>query len=304
MIRCFRCLLTWSLGLSFGWTALIACSPSAPPGQAQFSTDSLSTNGRNGGNGRDGIVGGSEATGHEAFSRMTAALLNVRENSLCTASILSSSILITAAHCLEGMRAEDFVVAFGLAVTRNKMVLRPVESFEAHPERPAEQMEVFNTRDLGLIRFYGGLPPGYVPARLLTSTRFLADGQETLLAGYGDSNGPERSGSGVLRSAVATIKKVDFTTTEILVDQSHGRGACHGDSGGPAYAMFNNQLYLFGVTSRGFNDPYNDCSVDAVFTSLSSYRMWIYRTAQKLNDQPSRFKGGAHEFNWLFANAF
>ncbi|MES2965567.1 MAG: trypsin-like serine protease, partial [Bdellovibrionota bacterium] len=103
------------------------------------------------------------------------------------------------------------------------------------------------------------------------------------LSGYGNSNGKAGTGAGKLRWVETTIKKADYTKSEILVEQSKGKGACHGDSGGPAYVKVDGTLVLIGVTSRGVDDANNDCSVSAAYTSIPFYSAWIKRTSTALN---------------------
>ena len=112
--------------------------------------------------------------------------------------------------------------------------------------------------DIALIRFQGGLPAGYAPAPLLGAdeTDVLENGAEVTLAGFGRTIGDESQlkkgeddGSGVLRKVQTTIRDAHHGNTEVIVEQSDGKGACHGDSGGPAFVRgHDGTLKLFGVT--------------------------------------------------------
>jgi secreted trypsin-like serine protease len=228
------------------------------------------------------IIGGREATGSEDFSKTIVSLYDVSQGTLCTASILSDSILLTAAHCVVS-KASDLRVIFAVDLEAKDLMVRGVEDYRVSPIWEARQNEMYNTGDIAIVKFVGGLPPGYKAAELLTDLNLLADGQKTVLAGYGLSNGVEKTGLGRLRFVETTIMKRNYSKTEILVDQRQGKGACHGDSGGPAYAKVGGKLLVWGVTSRGVNDPANDCSVAAAYTSVPYYAAWIERAAQLLN---------------------
>lgn len=230
------------------------------------------------------IIGGQDATGTEDFAQTLVVLYNVAQGSLCTASILSDSILLTAAHCVEGAPT-DLRVVFGpdLEKAAKARRIQAVEKFVVSPLWPIRQNLPTNTGDIALVKFKGGLPAGYKVAELMTDLAKLSDGQQVMLAGYGISDGVKQTGSGILRSVETTIKTVGFTRTEILIDQTQGKGACHGDSGGPAYIRVDGKLKVFGVTSRGVNDPNNDCSVAAAYTSVPFYAEWIARTSLELN---------------------
>lgn len=227
------------------------------------------------------IIGGVEATGVEDYSKTIVSLYNVVRGELCTASIYSDSILITAAHCVYGP-ATDLAVIFGVDLDSEEVIVRRVESYVVSPFWNTRQNELLNTGDIAVVKFKGGLAPGFRPAELLTDLRSLRNGQVTTLAGYGISDGVNGTGSGRLRSVQTTIRNVTYTKTEILIDQTKGKGACHGDSGGPAYVKIGSKQLLYGVTSRGVNDRNDDCSVTAAYTSIPYYHKWIMSTAQAL----------------------
>lgn len=235
-----------------------------------------------------GIVGGEEATGREEFAPYTVALYDRKQGSLCTASILSNEILVTAAHCVNN-EASSLVVIFTTNLHNKKLgpdVVRRVVSYETSPYWATRSNEDFNTGDIAVVRFTGGLPAGFKPAEILSDVSALADGKTVLLAGYGISDGKKRDGSGILRFVETTIAKANFSDTEVMLDQTKGKGACHGDSGGPAYVRVNGKLMLWGVTSRTVNDNEDSCLHNSAYTSIPSYAQWIQETANKLlNDQ-------------------
>lgn len=228
------------------------------------------------------IIGGEEATGEEDFAKTIVLLYNVAEGGICTASILSKSILLTAAHCVEG-NPKNMIVVFGTSVESATLEKRQVEAYKVSPVWPVRQTEDLNTGDIALVKFEGGLPEGYKSRKILADISKLSDGQTVMLAGYGNNDGAKGEGAGTLRYVETTIKQVAFSSSEILIEQSKGKGACHGDSGGPAYVEIDGKLVIVGVTSRGVNDPNNDCSVSAAYTSVAYYADWIARTAKELN---------------------
>lgn len=228
------------------------------------------------------IIGGQEATGSEDFTKTIVALYDVAQGSLCTASILSDSILVTAAHCVES-EAKDLRVVFGVDLEAQNIIVKPVESFQQSPLWATRQNQELNTGDIAVVKFSGGLPAGYVPATLLSDVKQLKNGQTTLLSGYGIDDGVKQTGAGRLRFVETTIQDTNYSKTEVLIDQKNGKGACHGDSGGPAYVDIGGRKLLWGVTSRGVNDPNNDCSVNAAYTSIPAYSAWVKKTADALN---------------------
>lgn len=229
------------------------------------------------------IIGGEAATGDEGFAKTIAIVYNVNVGSLCTASILTDTTVITAAHCVSGI-PQDLRVVFGTDLENvDPKKVRAVTTFEVSPVWFARQNEEKNTGDIAIIKMYGGIPEGYQPAKFLSNAKSLETNKPTLLAGYGLSDGVNGLGAGLLRSVTTTIKDARFTKTEVLIDQSKGKGACHGDSGGPAMVEIDGEYYVYGVTSRGVDDVNDDCSVAAAYTSIPAYKNWIHRTLKKMN---------------------
>jgi phage tail sheath protein FI len=258
------------------------------------------------------IIGGADVTGQEDFAKTIVALYNVREGFICTASILSNDILLTAAHCVVGEASDTIVVFHKDAITTVSTVLKPIAdaggsiddidklpatvpvrratAYKVSPVWPIKQNDLLNTGDIALVKFKGGLVEGFERASLLTSTELLANGHSVVLSGYGTNDGVKGEGSGLLRFVETTIQQLDYTKSEILIEQSLGKGACHGDSGGPAYATIEGKKYVIGVTSRGVNDPNNDCSVSAAYTSVAFYAKWLVTAVKELNTTVSEDK--------------
>jgi secreted trypsin-like serine protease len=227
------------------------------------------------------IIGGTDATGQEDFAKSVAALYNTAEGSWCSASILSDTVLVTAAHCVDG-KATDLVAIFNVDARDAKLIVRRAQKTVVSEKWAANQDRDVDTGDIALVKFAGGLPPGYQPAKLLQDASALKDGADAILAGYGINDGAKHVGGQRLRFVATQIKNAAFAPTEIELDQTGGKGACHGDSGGPAYIRVDGELLLFGVTSRGIDDPNNDCSRYSAFTLIPAYLKWIEKTMQAL----------------------
>lgn len=249
-------------------------------------------------NDSSGIIGGVNSRGDEPYAKHVVALMNIKAKRLCTATILSEQILLTAAHCVEHSHPTDQRVIFGPATDAPGIVMRKVEDFLQSPIYPIRGKMITNSGDIAIVKFSGGLPPGYAPVRILADSTVLKDGTTVMLAGYGVNSSflvrdsqtgramVAHDGSGALRAATSTILKTNFTVSELLIDSSKGTGVCHGDSGGPAFAAINGELVLIGVTNHGIGDPADTCMVSAAFASTAFYAQWIAQTVPTLLARP------------------
>jgi secreted trypsin-like serine protease len=139
----------------------------------------------------------------------------------------------------------------------------------ATPNRDPNRIK--NWGDLAVIGFSGSLPAGYSPVAIAGEDQ-LVDGETVLLAGYGETDGREAIASSHLKAVAVRVQKARYAKSEFTVDQTDGKGACHGDSGGPAFVARGNELHLVGITSRGFDDV---CGKASVYTRVSSFLAWI-----------------------------
>lgn len=219
----------------------------------------------------DAIIGGVILKPNHPIATMTALLYNTDfKKNVCTVTLLSEQYAITAAHCIEIAREKSFELVFG--VTNDpKNQRRPVLAARTLRERVGREAEVANAFDVALIKFSGGLPPGYKPATLLPEKyeKLLKAGSYAAVAGYGveDANNGKID---TLRLADLTIFRTNLSLTEIMLDQTHGHAACQGDSGGPAFLYINGKFYFWGVASRDVDTAgtlSEGCSQYAVYTN-------------------------------------
>ena len=191
-----------------------------------------------------GIIGGVDSVGTEDYAKTIVMLYNAAEGSLCTASIVSDQNLVTAAHCVDGP-ATNLRIIFGTDLANKETrIVRSIDSYETSPVYAFRSSEELNTGDIAVVKFSGGLPAGFKAAQILTSGNALQTGATVMLAGYGISDGVSHAGAGKLRSAEVTILNGQYSESEVLLDQTKGKGACHGDSGGPAYINVGGQWML------------------------------------------------------------
>jgi hypothetical protein len=230
------------------------------------------------------IVGGDEVEESDPIARSTVALYQEMSGggALCTASLITKSVAVTAAHCVEHGIQHMGVILGEKIGSQSQDVLRVVDA-EIAPGWSEGHLAGEDAGDIALVKFEGKLPKGYGPAHLLPKSASLKKGDDVILAGYGITNAAKKSGAGTLRRATVKVSQPEFGKTEILLDQHQGSGACHGDSGGPAFVQVDGKDYLLGVTSRGYpvTAP-DDCHHKVIYTKVSAYRAWISQAAREL----------------------
>lgn len=235
------------------------------------------------------IVGGDEVQDQDPIRDSTAALYSPspdgRGGALCTASLIGRDTAVTAAHCIEpGAKP---VMLFGKDV-HGASVRRPVVGSVVNPAWKEKQGKGMDQGDIAVVKFGGGMPEGYHPVAMDPDGSSIKKGDRATLAGYGISNARTHEGAGVLRKTQVRVADGRSGKKEMVLDQSHGHGACHGDSGGPAYIRRGGKTVLAGVTNRSYpNSAPDDCAHEVIYTKVGAYRPWIEKSEKKLNSSPN-----------------
>lgn len=274
------------------------------------------------GSGQSSIINGELVASDEGISRSIVALVLRRGEqvrSFCTATLLSNELAITAAHCADVFTKAKVEVMFGLAEEGAAVQFRPLVQFVTHEQyidlqesnEPArsnrerqststpgatpmvEQIQNYLPKireafgvdhyDLTLVRFSGGLPEGYVPAKVSRGDQ-ISDLSRVILAGYGDTSGVSQLDSkpGQLRKTQVPVAKLDYSSTEFITDESRS-GSCRGDSGGPVFFQtLGGEVELVGVTSRGDEK----CRLLGIYTYLPAFVSWLNEASQSMGLDP------------------
>jgi V8-like Glu-specific endopeptidase len=207
------------------------------------------------------------------------------EAGFCSALVLDSRTLLTAAHCLRPTR--DMAVHYRNA--SGTAVIIPVEATAAHPlYRPDAIRSRVESIDLALIRTASPLGAGFAGAALASGAGPPV-GERVILSGYGAAADGDWKSGGLLRSVTLAVREPASTVLVWAADPD-GRvaGACSGDSGAPIFSADGAAAIAIATWAQA---PHGrGCGGLTQGPRLAPLRSWIEETARKLraSDPASR----------------
>jgi secreted trypsin-like serine protease len=215
----------------------VACAP-AVPGQENAA-----------------IVGGVDETATQDPSVIViiAQVPGATTATLCTASVVSPHVLLTAAHCLlpseVGTGAQFFVYTGIDLASATSDDLKADKVQEVHYNADFNPQDIMGGHDVGVVIMTDpiGLTPLIMNRDAITDSD---DHQPTRLVGYGQTTAADKTGAtaGVRREVTTTLDSHD---SNFLHVGEGGMTLCEGDSGGPAFMTLDGTEVIAGITSFG-----------------------------------------------------
>jgi len=191
----------------------------------------------------------------------------------CTGTLIASSYVLTAGHCLDGQSARNVEVFFG-SNAYSSGTYRAAAELAVHPQY--DGWNILN--DIGMIRLSSAAPTSVTPIPYLPSRLGLTRADEGTIVDFSGFGVTENRTDGEKLHVEAPIDRVCLGPSscgEIVphafgYDQSGG-GPCSGDSGGPAFLFRSGTEYVAGITSYGDQR----CTDFGVSTTVSDFESFI-----------------------------
>lgn len=232
------------------------------------------------------ILGGEVVQPSDIVANSTVALKYIEGNSafpMCTGTLISPNLVLTASHCLRGMNKASLRIGFSIDVKTqlDAETMIEVADFIIHPKYGTDRLN-----DVALIALAKPAPAPYKPVGILSANYNLTVGMPMLLAGYGVIDDLTGKDTDALRKVTVPMAKI--LETILVTDQTKTTGACNGDSGGPAYLEKDGVLFVYGIT-RGPHENAPDCHHFGEYTYASKFETFILESAAKLKTETPTF---------------
>ncbi len=226
------------------------------------------------------IVGGTvaDASFQKANGVVGLIMLSEGGQGLCTGTLISKRIVLTAAHCLADSELTGVAVVFAPNVSSpTEDQIRFGVKIAVHQAYGLAGLSLSGSHnDIALLKLDSDAPADFQPARLPASDNLKA---KTMLtqAGFGKTQALRNTPG----DTSGTLKKVDGIQLiakskdgkELLMNED-GKGSCNGDSGGPAYAKAaDGKLTQVGLNSRGTDGK--TCIGVGIYTNVAAHLAWI-----------------------------
>jgi len=231
------------------------------------------------------IMSGTKIDSRDELGKVTVGVTDADSTKICTGSIISSNIILTAAHCVEKQDAKKMRIVFGSKITDSKNTVK-VEAVAVHKDY-FHNTSVGN--DLALIKIEGTVPSKYKVLDIERSSLLtLEKGTPIQVAGFGkNKTGFFGGGAGTLRKGQVSLDQYSAEEKLLVLDQSNENGICNGDSGGGAFVEVDGELVQLGVNSyvpsKKKGSSTGDCKSKSYLTNIAFYLDWIQMTMAELN---------------------
>ena len=176
----------------------------------------------------------------------------------CTGVAVSNSVVVTAAHCLEGEILKVRIFTESAYNSKNKSY--SIKNFKTHPNYKSKSSRYLS--DVAKIYLEDKLPANIKILPIFKGQVVFGD---LYRFGFGERNKKN------LRTVITPkLKKMDVENKVVELDDKYSYS---GDSGGPIYLKQGSETYILAIHSTLSFGPQGKYSYNPL---LASYQTWIF----------------------------
>ncbi|KPJ04506.1 Collagenase [Papilio xuthus] len=234
------------------------------------------------------IVGGSQVTTLNSFPYQAGivATLTTGAQSICGGSLVSTTRVLTAAHCWRDgqMQARRFTIVLGSLRIFSGGTRIDSSDVVVHPQWNFNDI----TNDIAMVKITAvNLNANIQPIALPTTSEARENfaGLSGIASGYGktrDSQNSFPSTTSLYQVTLSVLTNAQcqqrfdmpLHSSHLCTDGVRGVGTCEGDSGGPLSVVWKNRRTLIGIVSFGLGDGCQ-LGLPSVYTRVTAFLPWI-----------------------------